>query len=82
MSKGQADLLLQFDQGYSQVPKSKGEIFVNSVKDSTLSDMSMAPGTVAGERVVNTLLPQKTPMVMQTPTQYGLQRVLPEWPVD
>ena len=30
MSKEQADLLLQFDQGYSQVPKSKGEIFVNS----------------------------------------------------
>lgn len=77
MSKEQADLLSQFDQGYSQVPKSKGEIFVNSVKDSTLSDMSMAPGTVAGERVVNALLPQKTPMVMQTPTQYGLQRVLP-----
>lgn len=77
MSKEQADLLLQFDQGYSQVPKSKGEIFVNSVKDSTLSDMSMAPGTVAGERAVNALLPQKTSMVMQTPTQYGLQRVLP-----
>ena len=76
MSKEQADLLLQFDQGYSQVPKSKGEVFVNSVKDSTLSDVSMLPGTVAGERAVNALLPQK-PMVMQTPHQYGLKRVLP-----
>ena len=38
--------------------------------------MSMAPGTVAGERVVNAFLPQKTLMVMQTPTQYGLQRHL------
>ena len=76
MSKEQADLLLQFDQGYSQVPNSRGEVFVNSVKDSTLSDMSMAPGTVAGERAVNALLPQK-PMVMQTPHQYGLKRVLP-----
>lgn len=69
------DLLLQFDQAYS--PTTFGERAVNNIKESTLSEMSYAPGTVAGERVVNALLPQKTPMVMQTPHQYGLKRVLP-----
>lgn len=76
MSKEQADLLSQFDQGFDQLPKSRGDIFVESVKDSALSDMSFAPGTVAGERVVNALIPQ-SPMVMQTPHQYGLTRVIP-----
>lgn len=76
MSKEQADLLSQFDQGFNQLPKSRGDIFVESVKDSALSDMSFAPGTVAGERVVNALIPQ-SPMVMQTPHQYGLTRVIP-----